>query len=162
PTQPGSVPSGAPCPLPAPDVGGPPSAALGGCGARLPPCRRVAGVWRPAPPPRAPAPVGVALPVAAGVVRSYGVGPRPAPELALERVLTGQSGLQVEEFGGRLRHDVNITKAFGTCAIGRRSSRSNCALPRALLNGDTNDDYQDEAAGDISRSTVPCRRPCPL
>src|SRR6266571_2653052 len=31
-----------------------------------------------------------------------------------------------------------------------------------LPNRETHDYHQDEAAGNIPRSTVPCRRPCPL
>src|ERR1041384_4294456 len=33
-------------------------------------------------------------------------------ELALERVLAGQSGLQVQEFRGRLRHDINYSEGM--------------------------------------------------
>jgi hypothetical protein len=53
--------------------------------------------------------VAVELHVAREVDHSHAA----AAELALERVLTGQGGLQVEEFGGRLRHHVNTTQEKG-------------------------------------------------
>src|SRR3989449_10067954 len=47
--------------------------------------------------------------------------------------------------------------------IPRRSRLSGSALGGiTLLNTDTHDYHQDEAARDIPRSTVPGRRPCPL
>ena len=47
-------------------------------------------------------------------------------ELALERVLTGQGGLQVEELGGGIGHDLDTTGAFETCrALGIARATTN-------------------------------------
>jgi hypothetical protein len=46
--------------------------------------------------------VAIELHVAGEVHHSHA----SAAELALERILAGQGGLQIEEVGGRMRHDV--------------------------------------------------------